>query len=84
MQTNAFIRMKYFFFFIAGVFIGALLLWGISARRDRADVEQTETAVDYPFSRKEKGWLLILRESGEEDAQDRTPAEGKFCMYDES
>ena len=84
MQTNAFIRMKYFFFFIAGVFIGALLLWGISARRDRADVEQTETAVDYPFSRKEKGWLLILRESGEEDAQDGNPAERKFCMYDES
>lgn len=76
--------MKYFFFFIAGVFIGALLLWGISARRDRADVEQTETTVDYPFSRKEKGWLLILRESGEEDAQDGTPAERKFCMYDES
>lgn len=44
MQTKVFIRMRYFFIFIAGMCIGALFLWGITARRDRADVEQTETA----------------------------------------
>ncbi len=90
MKTGVFTRIRYFFLFIVGVFIGALFLWGICARQNQAGAQETESnllenkdaglsenqgvAVDYPFSGKEEGWSLILR-GGSENAKDREAAD---------
>ena len=82
MKTGVFIRIRYFFIFIVGVFIGALFLWGISVRWNQADAAQAESILaenkdaglsenqgitaGYPFSGKEEGWSLVLRGGGED------------------
>lgn len=79
-------KIKCLLLFAAGVGVGVLLLCGISAWRNQADTaqeEDTEIAVDYPFSHSEEGWSLVLRESGGEDVQAGNSVSRRFCLYDE-
>lgn len=74
-----------------GLCTGVPVFWGIhtwwkqvnTVQSEGFEQEEAGLVVDYPFSREEEGWSLLLKESRVEDAPKGFPDERTFCLYDE-